>query len=215
MRSRVVKERRHSWPLPMGRQKTTLRLILEPVALAIGLALLVRGLLFQIYSIPSPSMNPTLEVGDHIAVTPYGGFLFRAEPRRGDVIVFRLPGMDSYLVKRIIATPGDLVESVDGRVRISGRLVAEPFLADGEKTVNIHPAVIPSDCYYVLGDHRSNSLDSRAWGVVPRSSIVGRARLVLWSSGDGRSSSPAEAAPRDGSSSHPPASLRRVFQIIR
>jgi signal peptidase I len=198
----------------MGRQKSTYRVILEPVALAIGLALLVRGLLFQIYSIPSPSMTPTLQVGDHIAVTPYGG-LFHPEPRRGDVIVFRLPGMDTYLIKRIIATPGDLVESVDGRVRLSGRFAAEPFLADGEQTVNIRPAVIPAECYYVLGDHRSNSLDSRAWGVVPRSSIVGRARLVLWSSGDGRSSSPAEATPRDGSGGRASAAGRRVFQLIR
>ena len=200
----------------MNGQKSTLRLILEPAMLAIGLAVLVRGLLFQIYSIPSPSMNPTLEVGDHIAVTPYGGLLFHGQPQRGDVIVFRLPDAESYLVKRIIGIPGDLVESVDGRVRLSGRFPAEAYLAPGEKTLSIRPEVIPAGCYYVLGDHRLNSLDSRVWGVVPRSSIVGRARVVLWSSGDGRSSSPAEASPRKGSTRlHAPDSLRRLFRLIR
>jgi signal peptidase I len=200
----------------MKGQKSTLRVILEPVGLAIALALLVRALLFQIYSIPSPSMNPTLEVGDHIAVTPYDGLLFRGQPRRGDVIVFRLPGADSYLVKRIVGTPGDLVESIDGRLRVSGRFPPEPYLSSGEETFHISAAVVPADCYYVLGDHRLNSLDSRVWGVVPRNSIVGRARLVLWSSGDGRSSSPAEAAPRDGSIRlHTPDSLRRLFQPVR
>lgn len=200
----------------MNGQKSTLRLILEPAMLAVGLAVLVRGLLFQIYSIPSPSMNPTLEVGDHIAVTPYGGILFRGQPRRGDIVVFRLPGAESYLVKRIVGTPGDVVESVDDRLRLSGRFPAEPYLAKDEVTASIRPEVIPADCYYVLGDNRANSLDSRAWGVVPRSSIVGRARLVLWSSGDGRSISPAEASPlKDSTRLHAPSSLRRVFRLIR
>jgi signal peptidase I len=200
----------------MKRQKSALRVVLEPVTVAIALALLVRALLFQIYSIPSGSMNPTLEVGDHIAVTPYGGLLFRGQPQRGDVIVFRLPGAESYLVKRIVGTPGDLVESIDGRLRVSGRFPPEPYVFSDEKTFHIAAAVVPADCYYVLGDHRANSLDSRVWGVVPRSSIVGRARVVLWSSGDGRSSSPAEAAPRVGSIRlHAPESLRRVFQPVR
>jgi signal peptidase I len=200
----------------MSGHKSTLRLILEPVLLAVGLAVLVRGLLFQIYSIPSASMNPTLQVGDHIAVTPYSGLLFRGRPQRGDIIVFRLPGADSYLVKRIVGTAGDLVESVDGRVRINGRYPSEPYLAATEQTVGIRPQVIPADCYYVLGDHRMNSLDSRVWGVVPASAVVGRARMVLWSSGDGRSDSPAEAAAREGSHAlHPHGSLERLFRAIR
>jgi len=152
----------------------SVRLVLDPIMLAVALALVVRGFV-HLYAIPSASMVPTLEPGDHIVVTPYAR---DAQPRRGDVIVFRRG--DTVLVKRVIATPGDLVESRLGRVIISGKTIAEPYLARQAATGDIGAQIIPHDCYFVMGDNRGSSLDSRSWGVLPRSAIIGRARIVLW-----------------------------------
>jgi len=130
------------------------RVILAPLAIALALAFAARAAV-RIYAIPSASMEPTLRAGDHIVVTPYHG-----APQRGDVIVFHAPASsDELMVKRIAGTPGDAVEAGGGRV-----------------------VVVPAGCYFVVGDNRQNSFDSRNWGPLPRNLIVGRARLVLWSS---------------------------------
>lgn len=132
----------------------TARLILTPLAIALALAFAARAAV-HIYTIPSASMAPTLQVGDHIFVTRYAG-----APKRGDVIVFRTPvSTNELMVKRIAGTPGDAVEAGAGRV-----------------------VIVPAGCYFVVGDNRADSFDSRNWGVLPRDLIVGRARLVLWSS---------------------------------
>jgi signal peptidase I len=163
----------------MPRQKSLFRTVFEPLALAVGLALLVRAAV-HLYSIPSESMAPTLHAGDQIVVTPY----FRGVPRRGDVVVFVSPiHADELMVKRIVAVPGDLIDSRLGRVRVGGYTLAEPYLLRRAATGSIPAQVVPADSYFVLGDNRDDSLDSRSWGVVPREHIVGRARLVLWSSG--------------------------------
>ena len=133
---------------------TPARVILQPLAIALALGLAARAAV-HIYTIPSASMAPTLMVGDHIVVTPY-----RSEPQRGDVIVFHAPlSADELMVKRIAGTPGDAVDAGAGRI-----------------------VVVPAGCYFVVGDNRQDSFDSRNWGVLPGSLIVGRARLVLWSS---------------------------------
>jgi signal peptidase I len=124
-------------------------------------------------------MAPTLEPGDQIVVTRY----FRSAPERGHVIVFRsTSGSDELIVKRVIAVPGDLVDSHLGRVRIGGHTLVEPYLLREAASGAISPQIIPAESYYVLGDNRDDSLDSRTWGVVPLENVVGRARLVLWSS---------------------------------
>jgi len=136
----------------------TVRLVAQPILMAFVMAIGVRSAV-RLYAIPSSSMAPTLNAGDHIVVTPYRS----AAPQRGDVIVFHSPlNSDELLVKRIAGVPGDLVQAREGRL------------------------IVPSDCYFVLGDNRANSFDSRNWGVLARSLIVGRARLVLWSSGAAR-----------------------------
>src|SRR5262249_42962766 len=133
----------------------TLRLVVQPILIAIVLACVVRSAV-RIYAIPSKSMEPALQVGDHIAVTPYR----MADPERGDVIVFRSPlNADELMVKRIAGVAGDLVEGSQGKL------------------------IVPRDCYFVLGDNRANSFDSRHWGVLSGNLIVGRARMILWSSG--------------------------------
>jgi signal peptidase I len=161
----------------MPRQKSLVRTVLEPLAVAVALAFLVRSAL-QLYSIPSASMAPTLEAGDQIVVTPY----LRGEPDRGHVIVFQSPQSGELLVKRIIAVPGDLVDSRLGRVRIGGHTLPEPYVLREAATGAISAQVVPARSYFVLGDNRDDSLDSRSWGYVPRERVVGRAQLVLWSS---------------------------------
>jgi signal peptidase I len=160
------------------RQKSLSRTILEPLAIAIALAILVRSAL-HIYSIPSASMAPTLHPGDQIVVTPY----FRHFPESGHVIVFESPQQPGELiVKRVIAGPGELIDSRLGRVRVGGYTLAEPYVLHTASTGSIAAQIVPADSYFVLGDNREDSVDSRSWGFVPRSHIVGRARVVLWSS---------------------------------
>jgi signal peptidase I len=164
------------------RQKSIARLILEPLAVAVAVALLVRSFV-RIYTIPSASMLPTLEAGDHILVTPY----FGRSPRRGDVVVFRSPaGGEDLLVKRVVAAPGDLIDARLGQVRIGGRTLAEPYLADAAASGSFDAQVVAPDSYFVLGDNRGDSRDSRHWGPLPRALIAGKARMVLWSSGGRR-----------------------------
>jgi signal peptidase I len=161
------------------RHKSAIRLIVEPLAIAIALAFFVRAAL-RVYVIPSSSMAPTLIAGDHIVVTPYR---FSNKPQNGDVIVFRSPrATEELMVKRVIGTPGDLVETREGRVIVRGHAIAEPYVAAQASSGSIAPQIIPADCYYVLGDNRADSLDSRSWGLLPRAAVVGRARMVLWSS---------------------------------
>jgi len=194
-------------------QKSTFRIIVEPIAIAIALALLVRHAFFRIYAIPSASMAPTLQVGDHIVVTPYRG---DDHPERGDIIVFRsTSGADEFLVKRVIATPGDLIDSRDGMVRIGGHVLAEPYLLEPAKSGAIPAEIVAGDCYYVMGDNRGSSFDSRNWGVVPRALVAGRARMILWSSGNGHSTPTAYASTR-GRAAVPaiPAATRRIFHVI-
>ncbi len=162
----------------MRSSKSLLRTILQPLAIAVGLAVIARGAM-HIYAIPSLSMAPTLEPGDQIIVTRYVG----AEPQRGHVIVFRSPiKEDELMVKRVIAVPGELVDSRLGRVRIGEHTIAEPYVLRQAMSGAIQAQIVPADSYFVLGDNREDSLDSRSWGVVSRDRIVGRARLVLWSS---------------------------------
>jgi len=180
------------------------RVIGQPILIAMVLALGVRSAV-RIFSIPTPSMEPTLRVGDHIAVTPYHTSL----PRRGDVVVFRSPvNRDELLVKRVIAVPGDLVESREGHLLVSGHHAGDAG--------SVVPQIVPAECYFVLGDNRVNSYDSRQWGVLSRDLIVGRARLVLWSSGSGAMEPQANASPRR-SSPLPTPSLRieRLFKPIQ
>src|SRR5258706_8669902 len=185
------------------------RTILQPLLIAIALAVAVRSML-HIYAIPSGSMQPTLEVGDHIVVLRDG------EPARGDVVVFRSPASpDELMVKRIIATPGDLIGTADGHVTIGNHLLDEPYAAHPAASGPILPQIVPSGCYFVMGDNRTNSYDSRHWGVLRRELVVGRAVMVLWSSADVASETPADAAPLVSSPPRRRLRSERLCKFIR
>jgi signal peptidase I len=157
-------------------RKSLLRIIAEPIVVACVLAFAVRAVA-RIYSVPSASMSPTLRPGDHIIVTRY----LSDRPGRGDVVVFHHPAGRDLTVKRIVGIPGDLVESREGRVRVSGRVLSEPYATDGG-SMHIAPQLVPAGHLFVLGDNREDSWDSRHWGPLPDSLVVGRARVVLWPS---------------------------------
>jgi signal peptidase I len=161
-----------------GREKPLYRVIGEPLLIAIVFALAVRSVV-RVYAVPSASMSPALLPGDRIVVTRY----LSDSPARGDVVVFRQPGADSVTVKRVIALPGDLVDTASGRVRIGGKPLPEPYAS---VTAEIPAQIVPADHVFVLGDNRAESLDSRAWGPLPERLILGRARLVLWRAGSTR-----------------------------
>lgn len=181
------------------RQKSLFRTVVEPLAVAIALGLVVRAAV-HIYAIPSESMAPTLEAGDQIVVTRY----FRSAPKRGDVIVFEsLTAPDELTVKRVIAEPGELIDSRLGRVRISGYTLSEPYVLRQGSSGAVAAQIVPADSWFVMGDNRDDSIDSRSWGVVPRARIVGRARVVLWSSADSMGEAARAAAVKDVAGQRP------------
>jgi signal peptidase I len=192
------------------RQKSLLRTIVEPLAVAVVLGMAVRAAV-HIYAIPSESMAPTLESGDQILVTRY----FRGAPKRGDVVVFEsLTAPDELLVKRVIAVPGDLIDSRLGRVRISGYTLAEPYVLRQSSSGAVSAQVVPADSYFVMGDNREDSSDSRSWGVVPRARIIGRARMVLWSSGASVGEAARAEARKDASGAVRPHAHSGLFKWI-
>jgi signal peptidase I len=137
----------------------------------IGLALLFRAFVAQAYYIPSESMVPTLEVGDHVYVNRLA--YVRTHPSRGDIVVFDHPrehGTD--LIKRVVAVGGDEVAGHDGKVWVNG-------VASGP-SYDFAAREIPHDNVFVMGDNRDNSSDSRVWGTVPEGLLVGRAFVIWW-----------------------------------
>jgi signal peptidase I len=151
---------------------------------ALGLAFGVRAYVAQTYFIPSASMEPTLMIGDRILVDKLSYHLHGVG--RGDIVVFATPPKEvadtaiKDLVKRVIGLPGDVISSRGGRVYIDGKPLLEPFLPVGTVTSGITTQKVPPNEYFVMGDNRSNSQDSRFFGPIPRSLIVGRVVLRIW-----------------------------------
>ena len=156
------------------------RIVLQPLLVGLFAALIVRATLLQAYSIPSASMSPTLQVGDHILVTPLRVPLASQTIRRGDVVVFRNPRLaPGFFVKRVVAVPGDSLEIRGGEVWVNGRAEEEPYVMEGRTEGRISE-IIPSGHLFVMGDNRDDSMDSWEIGVVRTSEIVGRAWLRFW-----------------------------------
>jgi signal peptidase I len=154
--------------------------------LAVGLAaaLALKAFVVEPFFIPSPSMVPALEPGDRVIVDKLRYRL--ADPHRGDVVVFDRPANAGgsaeikNLIKRVIALPGDQIEAHDGAVYRNGQRLAEPYLRPGTITTDIPRQTIPRGYLWVMGDNRAVSEDSRLFGPVTRSSILGRALILAW-----------------------------------
>ena len=162
-----------------SKQKGLVREILESVVIAVVLAVIIRVFLFQFFVIPSGSMEPTLTEGDMLAANK---IIYRfAEPKRGDIIVFKYPlNPKRDFVKRLIGLPGETVQIKDSTLYINGHLVDQPFLPKGLKYQDYGPINVAKGRYFMMGDNRNNSLDSRVWGTLPRENIIGKAILIYW-----------------------------------
>lgn len=156
------------------------------IAGAVLVALLIRNFAVQSYRIPSESMMPTLAVGDRVLVNRLSYDIH--DVNRGDVIVFRrpatspaAPGEPADLIKRVVGLPGETIVATDGMVYVDDKLLNEPYLPDGETTLNLdEPVEVPDDQLFVMGDNRANSEDSRFIGTIPIESVVGRAFAIIW-----------------------------------
>lgn len=160
-------------------KKSSLLELIESVAVAILLAVVIRLFILAPFYIPSGSMEPTLRIGDRIIVSKIS-YLF-TEPQRGDIVVFRYPLDPSRdFVKRLVGLPGETVSLRNGQLYINGKPVPEDYLPKDMKFADFGPVRVPAGYYFVLGDNRNNSDDSRVWGPLPRQNIIGKAVLVYW-----------------------------------
>jgi signal peptidase I len=167
----------------------------------LALAMLIRTFVVQAFKIPSGSMEPTLEIGDHILVNK---FIFGIKipftslnlvpfqkPKKGDVVVFIYPNdRDKDFIKRVAAVEGDTVQIINKKLHINGAPVPDPhavFKETGPLTAaiqkgdNFGPIRVPPEKIFVLGDNRDRSLDSRFWGFVPVEDVRGKAFIIYWS----------------------------------
>lgn len=183
------------------RKKNVVREYLEAAAIAVLLALFIRTFVVQAFKIPSGSMEPTLLIGDHILVSKfiYGiklpftqkTILPLGDPKREDVVVFIYPvDKTKDFIKRVVGLPGDTLEIKGNRVYINGKLYedthgqytqAEGGANNPAADNHFGPVTVPPGHYFVMGDNRDHSYDSRFWGFVPEPSIKGRAFIIYWS----------------------------------
>jgi signal peptidase I len=174
------------------RRRRWRRRLAETVITVLAAALLsvvLRTYACETFWVPSASMVPTLAVYDRILVQK--AFFSWHDVREGDIVVFTHPPLDECpgpagdLVKRVIALPGQSIYSSGGSIYINGHLLAEPYLPARDPlgppiASSQHPYLVPPGDFYVLGDNRADSCDSRYWGTVQGSSIIGKAILVIW-----------------------------------
>ena len=155
-------------------------------AVAAVLAVVLRLFVVQTFFVPTASMVPTLQVGDRMLVLKVGYSI-----TRGSILVFKQPPNDlsdahhEDLVKRVIGLPGETIWSIGNTVYINGKPLAEPWLPKGTVLGQaIRRQKIPAGDYFMMGDNRDESEDSRDWGVLPGRLIVGKVLVVIWRHGD-------------------------------
>jgi signal peptidase I len=193
--------------MPTSFKKSTLREYFESIVIAVVLALFIRTFAVQAFKIPTGSMENNLLIGDHLLVNKFAFaptetaiermLLPVATIHRRDVIVFKYPeDPDRDFIKRVIGLPGETVEVREKRVYINGKPLDEPyvhFLEPPAQPSEMHevtsfdvrdrfgPVTVPAGQYFVMGDNRDNSQDSRYWGFLPRENVKGKALMVYWS----------------------------------
>ncbi len=169
------------------RRRSRQRAILEWVAIlvvAVSVSFLMRTYVVQTFFIPSGSMEPTLQIGDRIIVSKLS--LDFGSIHRGDILVFKAPPAEhcgevvTDLVKRVIGLPGDVLTSRGNTIFINGKPLKETWSHYEPLSTPITRTVVPPNQYFMMGDNHPNSCDSRMWGTVPRSDIIGRAFLRIW-----------------------------------
>ena len=187
---------------------SALREVAFLAGMAVVIAVVVKTFVAQAFYIPSGSMLPQLQINDRVVVSKVSYRLH--DPRRGDIVVFDAPGgspgtddplveralrglaqsigvmapsTDEY-IKRVVALPGERVEGRGGKVLVDGLELIEPYLPRGTATGDFPAVVVPPRTVFVLGDNRANSADSRVFGPVPRSTVVGRAIVRVWPLGN-------------------------------
>jgi signal peptidase I len=209
-------------------QKSTLREYAESIVIAVILALFVRTWVVQAFKIPTGSMENNLLIGDHLLVNKFvfSSTASRLEHavlpvrsiRRGDVIVFKYPDEpDRDFIKRVIGLPGETVELKAKKVYIDGHPLDEPYVhflepaSEAQEVTSFDvrerygPVRVPEDHYFVMGDNRDNSQDSRYWGFLPRDYVKGRALMIYWSYESGREDYLDEGAG---------ATVKRLFSVV-
>ena len=172
----------------------------EALFVALILALVIRTFVVEAFKIPSESMVKTLLVGDHLLASKFSygikipfthTYIYKGEdPVKGDIIIFEYPNDPSVdYIKRIVGTPGDTIEVRNKQLFRNGEPVKESFIRFTEPDRiqpvrdNFGPVTVPADKYFVMGDNRDNSMDSRFWGFVDRSAIRAKAWRIYWSWG--------------------------------
>jgi signal peptidase I len=181
----------------------TLREYAETLVVAIIMALTIRTFVIQAFKIPSGSMLQTLQIGDHILVNKFiygirvpftnSTLIPIHHPKRRDIIVFKFPEDESKdFIKRVVGIPDDVIEIKDKVLYVNGQMQTDETYVNtqqGAEAVphivslrdNFGPITVPKDSYFVMGDNRDQSLDSRFWGFVHDSKIRGEALIIYWS----------------------------------
>jgi signal peptidase I len=182
-------------------EKGKVREYVEAFAVALVIALIVRTLLLQAFRIPSSSMENTLLIGDHIFVNKFlygyhipftkGRVMAFTHPKRGDIVVFVFPEDKSKdFIKRVVGVPGDTVEVRDKVLLVNGEPQKEPYtrFADGaaidtfaKQRDNLPAVTVPPGKYFMMGDNRDRSYDSRFWGFVEEDALIGKALFIYFS----------------------------------
>ncbi|MCL2459611.1 MAG: signal peptidase I [Desulfobulbus sp.] len=182
-------------------KKSVIRENIEAIIIAILLALFIRTFIIQAFKIPSGSMLPTLQIGDHLLVNKFiygikvpftGATLIPVEnPKPNDIVVFEFPqNPDLDYIKRVIAVAGDIVEIRDKQIFINGKPFADLHGVFKDPTIhpatldprdNFGPVTVPANKIFAMGDNRDNSFDGRFWGFVDLKAIRGKAWIIYWS----------------------------------
>ena len=162
------------------RKKSAFREIVESIAIAVLLAAIIRIFILEPFYIPSGSMIPTLMVNDRIIVSKFNYYF--SEPKRGDVIVFKYPkDQEKRFVKRLIGFAGETIEVRDSKLYINGKETKEDYLPPDLRMLgDFGPYQVPPDSYFMMGDNRNNSDDSRVWGKMPKELMIGKAIFIYW-----------------------------------
>jgi signal peptidase I len=209
-------------------KKSVVREYFEAIVMALILALFVRTWAVQAFKIPTGSMENNLLIGDHLLVNKFvfgpsataaeRALLPTTDIARGDIVVFKYPDEpERDFIKRVIGLPGETLELRNKRVFINGQPLDEPYVhflepaAEGQEVTSFDvrerygPVRVPDGQYFVMGDNRDNSQDSRYWGFLPRGHIKGKALMIYWSYESGR---------EDYVESGVGASIKRLFSVI-